>query len=123
MICGSGIDIVKNERLKEAVEKWGERFLKRIFTDHELDYCMSRTWPYPCLAARFAAKEAFIKAAGGMVGFTFIDIEVLNDKSGRPYLNLHNGAGECMKRLSVMNHILSVSHEREFSVALVLFEK
>jgi holo-[acyl-carrier protein] synthase len=87
MILGTGIDVVEIERVREAVSKWGERFLRRIYTKHEIEYCFSKRDPFPGLSARFAAKEAAIKALSGILKehhLAFHEIEVLNEPSGKP---------------------------------------
>ncbi|MFN3871043.1 MAG: holo-ACP synthase [Aquificaceae bacterium] len=109
-----GIDIVKNQRIKEAVEKFGERFLKRIYTEEELRYCKNQHAFYECLSARWACKEAVLKAfyqAYGVV-LKFSEIEVLGDR-GRParVRVLKKGFEDC-------KILVSLSHEREFSVAV-----
>ncbi len=123
MIYGIGIDIVKNERIKNAVDKWGDKFLKRIFTDKELDYCFSKYQPYVSLAARFAAKEALIKAVSSISLISLKEIEVIQDKNGKPLLNFHNRIKEIIQNLSIANNHLSLSHEQEYSIAMVILEK
>jgi len=121
MIYGIGIDIAKNERIKNAVDRWGEKFLKRVFTDDELRYCLSRTNPYSSLSARFAAKEAFIKAVGDYV--TFRDVEVILNKDGKPFLKLHRRAKEMASDRMIRNNHVSLSHEKDYSIAIVLLER
>ncbi|MFN3598215.1 MAG: holo-ACP synthase [Aquificaceae bacterium] len=109
-----GIDIVKNQRIKEAVERFGERFLKRVYTEEELNYCKSQQAFYECLSARWACKEAVLKAfyqAYGVV-LKFSEIEVLGDR-GKPakVRILKEGFEDC-------KIFVSLSHEREFSVAV-----
>lgn len=126
MIYGIGTDIVEIVRIKDAVEKWGDHFLKKIYTDNEILYCKSKKDPYPHLAARFAAKEAFIKAASGRrqeerpFRYTLSDIEVLNNKSGKPFINPQH-LNNAIPDLSFNIH-LSISHERKYAVATVVIE-
>ncbi len=117
MIHSVGVDIVEVARIREAVQRWGERFLKRVFTDEEVRYCLRRRNPYPCLAARFALKEAFIKALRPEVPVGFRQIEVKNDSRGAPYVELR---GLCLDDRRVH---LSISHENEFAVAVVVIEE
>lgn len=86
MIYGIGIDIIEIERIEKSVKRFGEKFLSRIFTSKELEYCMSKASKYQHLAARFAAKEAIAKALSynGDRGFSWQDIEIINRPNGRP---------------------------------------
>ena len=110
MVLGTGVDITEVRRLKQAVEKWGEDFLNRIFTKEELENAKTRGSLYQHLAGRFAAKEEVFKAAGDK-NLTWKDVEILNDKEGKPLCVLLNGKG---KRLDV--HI-SISHVKTYAVA------
>ncbi len=123
MIYGIGIDIVRNERIRAAVERWGRRFLDRVFTDAELAHCLKRKTPYASLAVRFAAKEALIKAVGSKKGSSFRDIEVLNSASGKPYINLSGNLKDFFSDENLREAHVSLSHEQEYSVAAVVVEK
>lgn len=125
MILGIGVDIVENKRIQCAVERFGDRFLKRIFTDREIIYCMKRgkrAGAYNCLAARFAAKEAFIKASNKLNISHLRDIEVFNNEDGKPSLNIFGRAKEFMTEDNTYIH-LSITHERQYSAAMVVIEK
>lgn len=127
MICGIGIDIARNYRIKSAVMKWQSRFLDRVYTKKEIDYCMGKGEPHNCLAARFAAKEAAIKALGffynkSKIPFSFKDIEILADNMGRPFLEFNGKLGESVKTLPIKTTHVSLSHEQEYSVAVVILE-
>ncbi len=118
----TGIDIVENRRIKEAVEKYGEKFLKRIFTHSEINYCNEKVYKYECLAARFAAKEATIKAIysafGVRLGFKEIEVRGKRNKPAEILLHLNP---EKEKHLSKSYKIrVSISHEKLFSVATVI---
>jgi len=117
MIIGIGIDIIEIERIKEAVEKHGRGFLSKIFTSRELAYCRSRkTYKYPELAVRFAAKEAYAKAIGtGIAGIGWKKIEVVNERSGQPRL--------AIKSKVEPKALVSLSHSRDYAVATVYVEK
>lgn len=122
MIYGIGIDIVKVDRLKDASEKWGERFFKKILTENEIAYCLNKKNPFPSLAVRFAAKEALIKAVGSEIHINMKDIEVLNDETGRPVLNVKNRLEDFFRKKHIVHSHLSLSHEKEFGVACVVLE-
>jgi holo-[acyl-carrier protein] synthase len=123
VIYGIGIDIVKVERMRKAVERWGERFLRRVFTDAEVAYAYKKAEPWLSLSVRFAAKEAFIKAAGSGVPLLLTDVEVLNAGDGRPFLKVKGGAGALFESESIRSAHLSLSHERDYGVACVVLEK
>ena len=124
MIRGIGVDIVKVDRIEQAMERWGSRFLKRIFTAAEIERCQQRARPAQCLALRFAAKEAFAKALGlGMrKGLRWRDIEVVHDHLGKPDLLLHNQAQRLLEAVEASRTWLSLSDERESAVAVVVLE-
>ncbi len=124
MIRGIGVDIVKVDRIEQAVERWGYRFLKRIFTAAEIERCQKRARPAQCLALRFAAKEAFAKALGlGMrKGLRWRDIEVVHDHLGKPDLLLHNQAQRLLEAVEASRTWLSLSDERESALAVVVLE-
>ena len=124
MIRGIGVDIVKVDRIEQAMERWGSRFLKRIFTAAEIERCQQRARPAQCLALRFAAKEAFAKALGlGMrKGLRWRDIEVVHDHLGKPDLLLHNQAQRLLEAVEASRTWLSLSDERESALAVVVLE-
>lgn len=123
MIVGTGIDIVKNERF----EKWlkDDKILERFFHPLEVDYVRSRkATGVQHLAARFASKEAFVKALGtGFSGINLRDICVLNEPSGKPFLRLEDTAEEMLVQSGATAVHLSISHEKEYTVAMVTLEK
>ncbi|VAX20929.1 Holo-[acyl-carrier-protein] synthase [hydrothermal vent metagenome] len=116
----TGIDIVDTVRIKKAIERHGEKFLKRIYTRSEIDYCSKKSNPYPSYAARFAAKEAVMKALGkGLYDICFCDIEVTTGDSGRPEIYLLGGAKACAEQVGIESIDVSLSHERSMAVAVV----
>ncbi len=120
MRCGT--DIVSVSRIKKSIEELGEKFVKRIYTDEEISYCESRRMcKYESYAARFAAKEAVYKAISPTKDQkgVFTEVEVLNEETGKPYIILH---GELKKVLENKNIEVSLSHEKEFAVAMVVIE-
>ncbi len=125
MIIGTGVDIVEVSRIKKAAIKWKENFLKKIFTDKELNYSEERSASYQHLAARFAAKEAVLKALGN--GWTnrikWNDIEIWNEESGKPNVRLSGEVEKVSKKLGVTDIIISMSHTRTYAVANVILTK
>ena len=122
MILGIGTDIVEICRIREAVNKWGEKFLKRIFSRREIDYCFFKRDPFPHLSARFAAKEAAMKAMSGFITHIGIsDIEVLNEPSGRPYIVLDENLNSLVPGNAVLH--LTMTHERSHAAATVIVER
>ena len=121
MIIGNGIDIIEVSRLKRVFDRFGYRFLERIYTGEEIEYCFSHGDPWPHLAGRFAAKEAAAKALGGKPEFWFKKIQVLNKDSGEPYLKF---SGEAQKTYSNLecNIIISISHSENYGVASAILE-
>lgn len=109
-VIGTGVDITEVRRLRKAVEKWGNNFLNRLFTQLEIDNAKSKPSVYQHLAGRFAAKEAIFKAMGD-TELSWKDLQILNDKEGKPNCKILNGRG---KGLAV--HI-SISHVKEYAVA------
>ena len=115
-----GVDIIEIGRIAKAVERWGQRFLGRTYTDGELAYCRGRA---PQLASRFAAKEAMMKALGtGRRGVDWKEIEVVRRRGGAPTIQLHGRALGVAQRLGVSQTALSLSHSQEYAVASVVIE-
>jgi len=112
-----GIDIIEIGRIKEAVEHWGERFLRRIYTEAELSAYRSKP---SSLAARFACKEAVMKLLGtGKYGINWREIETLSHSSGKPLLNLHGRAQSKADEMGIKEIAISLSHSKEYAVACV----
>lgn len=115
-----GIDIVDIDRM-EAVVKRTPRFLNRVFTAGELDYCLSKRNPYPSLAVRFAAKEAFRKLDTGLCrGIRFADVEVAVTEGGRPELMLSAAVWTRTRELGINRFEISLAHARNQAVAAVI---
>jgi holo-[acyl-carrier-protein] synthase len=123
MIYGIGIDIVKVKRMRDVVEKWGQKFLERVFTESEISYCYEKKEPYLSLAVRFAAKEALIKAIGFTISVSLTDIEVINIATGRPFLRVNGKLENFFQEKSIRKAHLSLSHEHEYGVACVVLEQ
>jgi len=124
MIVGTGVDIAEVARIREAVGRFGERFLKRVFTPDEVRYCTSKANTEERLAARFAAKEAAMKAIGTGLrhGVTWQDVEVVRQLGGRPGLRLSGKAAEFAAALGCQRIHLSLSHTEDQAIAYVILE-
>lgn len=125
MILGNGIDIARVERIEEAVARWGDRFLQRVFSEDEIALCRRKRHFSECLALRFAAKEAFVKAIGWGFrnGLRWRDIEVRSDPMGKPYLHLQGKAKEVVQNRGIDRIHLTLSDERPYAIAHVLLER
>jgi len=122
MIYGIGTDIIETERIKNAIENYGTRFLNRIYTKDEQEYCESfNDTKYVHYAARFAAKESFSKAIGtGITNeFKFLEVSVLNEPNGKPYVVL---SGNLKEKFAHLNIYISISHTSHNSVAFIVLE-
>ncbi len=119
MLKGLGIDIIEVKRIKRLMEQYGDKFFKRILTDAEINYCKSFPNPEVHFAGRFASKEAYSKAIGTGVSkdFKWKDIEILNDKRGKPYIH-HINENEYSK----FRFEISISHTKDYGCAVVVRE-
>ena len=116
MVNSLGIDIVEVKRVKRLVDRWGDHFLHRVFTPWEIAYCKSKSSPEQSLAARFAAKEAILKAIGTGLsqGIRWTSMEIVNDKNGRPSVKLGKRIKDKIKNKKIL---ISMSHTKEYAVA------
>lgn len=123
-IIGIGSDIVKISRIEKLAERYCTRFLERIFTEDEISYASAKARPALHFAARFAAKEAFVKALGSGLrqGLNWSDIEIINDDLGKPQFKLHNHARIASQKLKNPSAWLTLTHEQEFALAFVVLE-
>ena len=124
MITGIGIDVVQNDRIRDSIQRFGDRFLNRIYTQGEIDYCKKCSQPEIHYAARFAAKEAAFKAlgTGWAAGVTWKDVEIERLPSGKPELHLH---GEALNRATAsgaVRYYVSLTHDQLVSCAVVILE-
>jgi holo-[acyl-carrier protein] synthase len=124
MIVGIGIDMAEVPRIRHAIERFGDRFLHRIYTPGEIRYCESKANRVERYAARFAAKEAAMKAlgTGWNHGVRWRDCEVARQPGGRPTILFHGKAAEFAGKLGVKNAALSISHTAEQAIAQVILE-
>ncbi|MDO8531898.1 MAG: holo-ACP synthase [Dehalococcoidia bacterium] len=115
-----GVDIIEIPRIRQALDRWGERFLRRIYTPGEAAYCRNRA---PQLAARFAAKEAVMKALGtGIRGVGWREIEVVRERGQAPSIRLHGRAQKRASDLKLTGLAISISHSRDYAVVMVVGE-
>src|SRR5262252_8215691 len=124
MIVGTGIDIAEVPRIAESVQRFGERFVRRVFTEEEIRYCNSKANRVERFAARFAAKEAAMKAlgTGWNRGVRWRDIEVVRQRGSRPTIKFYGVAAEFAAKLGTNNTALSLSHTPEQAIANVILE-
>jgi holo-[acyl-carrier protein] synthase len=124
LIIGLGVDISEVGRIKAAIERHGETFLRRLYTPAEREYCERFKNKYERFAGRFAAKEAAMKAlgTGWSRGVRWVDVEVVRQRGGRPTVKLHGEAGKIADALGVKNIALSITHTADQAFAQVIFE-
>ena len=124
MIVGIGIDLIEVKRIREAIDKYGERFLRRIYTKVEVEYCSTKKNAAIHYAGRFAAKEAAFKAMergwGGDISWT--EIEIFNEPSGAPRLVFYGKALELIQQKKVVHSYVTISHIEEHATAVVVLE-
>ena len=124
MIIGTGIDVVQNERIRDSIDRFGNRFINRIYTEGEKEYCGKAANPAIHYAARWAAKEAAFKAlgTGWSAGVKWKDIEVIRLESGKPELHLYGEALAHATSLGATRFHVSLTHDQLISCAVVIFE-
>jgi holo-[acyl-carrier protein] synthase len=125
VIYGIGIDLVRVGRMEKVLDRWKDRFIRRVFTEEEARLCLDRAFPAASFALRFAAKEAFSKAIGlGMrKGIRWRDIEVFHHPGGSPGLKLHGRSSEMCDENEITGFHLSLSDEGDYGAAVVVLEK
>ena len=123
-VIGVGVDLVECARIQHSLDRFGDRFLRRVFTDGEIEYATSMKFPARHLAARFAAKEAVSKAFGTGIGKSmgWRDIDVRKKPSGEPYLVLSGGAEVLAKERSITNALITLSHTDNHAMAMIVLE-
>jgi holo-[acyl-carrier protein] synthase len=124
MIVGSGIDLTEIDRIQRSIDRFGSRFLNRVYTAAEQAYCLRKRKSAESFAARFAAKEAGAKALGTGIakGVNWLEIEVIREPSGRPSLRFHGRAAQFAERLAVAHSALSLTHSGNLAMASVILE-
>lgn len=125
MIYGIGVDLIHVPRMEKVLNRWGSRFIARVFTADEAKLCLVRGFPASCFALRFAAKEAFSKALGlGMrKGLRWRDIEVFHHPGGKPDLKTHGVCSEICIQAGITGMHLSLSDEKGYGIATVILER
>jgi holo-[acyl-carrier protein] synthase len=123
-VLGIGVDLVECARIERSLDRFGEKFLHRVFTGGEIEYSMSMKFPARHLAARFAAKEAVSKAFGTGIGKSmgWRDIDVHKKPSGEPFLVFAGGAEKLAKERGVTNALITLSHSEQHAVATIVLE-
>ena len=120
-IIGIGLDATEIHRVRQAIDRFGDRFLRRVFTDGEIAYALKRRDPAPHFAARFAAKEAAMKALGtGMRGVAFRELAIVRSPGGPPKLTFHGGAAARFAALRARRALLTITHSETLALAQVL---
>jgi holo-[acyl-carrier protein] synthase len=124
MIIGSGIDLTEIARIQQSIDRYGKRFLNRVYTAAEQAYCLRKRNAAESFAARFAAKEAGAKALGTGIsyGVGWLEIEVVREPSGRPTIRFTGRAAEFASRLGVAHAALSLTHTASLAMASVVLE-
>lgn len=126
MIYGVGVDMVKIDRIEKMIQKYGARFISRIFTEKEKEKAFKRSFPERTFSKIFAAKEAFIKALGGSFGLSWHDMIVLNNETGKPYMKVSSHAQEkIVDLIGYENYAihLSLSDEPPHAIAYLIIER
>ena len=124
-ILGVGVDLIEVERIQHSLDRFGERFMKRVFTEGEIAYCQSMKFPARHFAARFAAKVAVSKAFGTGIGkaMGWRDIDVHKKKSGEPFLVLHDDADRLARSRDMKSSWITLSHTDHHAVAMIVLER
>jgi holo-[acyl-carrier protein] synthase len=123
-VLGIGVDLVECERIQHSLDRFGEKFLRRVFTDGEIEYSMSMKFPARHLAARFAAKEAVSKAFGTGIGkaMGWRNIDIRKKPSGEPYLVFSGPAQELATQRGVTSAFVTLSHTEHYAVACIVLD-
>jgi holo-[acyl-carrier protein] synthase len=124
MVLGLGTDLIEIERIRMSIDRFGERFVERVFTAGEIAYCRRKKQPAESFAARFAAKEAGAKALGTGIsrGVSWKEIEVTRETGQRPMLHFRGRAGELAEAMGVLRVHLTLSHSQKLAIAVAMVE-
>lgn len=124
MIIGAGVDVVEIARIRSIIERLQDRFILRVFTPAEQQFCLGHRDPAPHFAVRFAAKEALFKAlgTGWAKGVTWLDVEILRERQDAPAMTLHGEAQKLSESMGTTRVHVSLSHSDQWAVAMVILE-
>jgi holo-[acyl-carrier protein] synthase len=125
MIYGIGTDLVEVNRMEKIIQRWGERFTEKVYSQDEIDYCTRKAYPAIHYAARFAAKESFLKSLGiglGM-GVSLKDIEIINNAQGNPQLKMNERIRKVLDTHGIISVQISMTHTRDHAHAVVILEQ
>jgi holo-[acyl-carrier protein] synthase len=125
VILGTGIDIIEVSRIRDSLERFGDRFLRRILRPEEIAYCLSHKNPAPHIAARFAAKEAVSKAFGTGIGseLGWLDVEIVRHPSGEPAVLLHGAGARLLAEKGAARVHITLSHTQQYAAVSAILEK
>jgi holo-[acyl-carrier protein] synthase len=125
LIYGIGIDLVEVSRIEKMLNKWHDRFIEKVYSSYEADYCKKKSSPAIHFAARFAVKESFLKSLGiGLwMGIDLKDIELIHCPHGKPGLKTHNRAGSILSEAGITSAQVSITHTKKYANAIVILSK
>lgn len=125
MIYGIGTDLVEVNRIEKIIQRWGERFTEKVYSQNEINYCQHKAYPAIHYAARFAAKESFLKSLniGLGMGVSLKDIEVVNNAQGSPQLHMNERIQGVLDKRGITAVHISMTHTREHAQAVVVLEQ
>jgi holo-[acyl-carrier protein] synthase len=125
MILGLGIDLIETSRIQDSLDRFGDKFLQRVFLEGEIKYCQSMKAPSRHFAARFAAKEAVSKAFGTGIGSSlgWKDIEICRSEKGQPFLKLHGNGAKLAQEMAVTGTMISLTHHETSAAAVAILYK
>lgn len=124
-IFGIGTDIIECERIDRMLQRHGDHFVQRVFTEREIRYCSDRKSSDQHFSGRWAAKEAVLKAlgTGWIAGIAWTDVEVVNESGGRPVIRLHGGAAKIAEEMQITEVLISISHCKSHATAFAVAKK
>lgn len=121
-VIGLGVDILEVDRIKDTIKRFGDKFLQRIYTPKEINYCQSKKRSAESFAARFSAKEAFVKAVEANEVIPYSDIEVAKKESKKPQIVLHGKAKKAAEKKNITEILVSLSHEKNYVIAHIILK-
>lgn len=121
-VIGLGVDILEVKRIQDIIDKYGDKFLTRIFTPKEISYCNNKKRRVESFAARFSAKEAFIKAIASSYNIEYQEIEIINKENKKPKVKLYGKALKAAEEKNVSEILISLSHEKNYATANIIIK-